>query len=271
MFVHMFKVEIEGNLEDELRDRFARNPDLFPATQAALMKWGLLAREKWIGLVKSQYRSRNQPYWWIEGYLGPNDSNIQAVRGQGLSIEVLQDDSSLKYRFGQVIEEGRGAYDMKQMLLTSSKVRFGPRGRYLVIPMKPGGKIPDNKVDVKLEKIGERREPGGTLRNMYARTERKPGHSADFFSGRKKRSVAEFHQKQKNGIHRSQMVFVIMHERSSGWIHRPIGGFAYSKAVERGIENGSITKDGKSFNQSMAEAIGIDVLNYLQTQYNGSK
>ena len=256
-------------LEGDLRQAVGRNPDRFPRTMAVMRAWGERAVAEWIRVVEATYSQRGQPSWWIKNYLGPGGRNIRYRAGKGnpFEIEIYHDDSGSAYRYGSVIEGGRQAYDMKQLIGKSQRTRVFEKGhlrgvRYLVIPMGQGG---DRQVDVKLTKTGEHRDDSGALRNVYSKEYRRQGASAAFFEGGRD-SVASFTQVDKLGRARAVNVeFAIMHERSteSRWIYPRIPAVKYSEMVATAIENGRIKMnvggEPKSFGESVAICAYLDM------------
>ncbi|PZA08307.1 hypothetical protein [Meiothermus sp. Pnk-1] len=120
-----FVVQISGNPKvlENLERLTLRTEDvarLFPQQIAALER---LAEEAHARFAQ----------WASEASRGYGES-IRLERLEGLEWRIFADPE--RYPRAAYIEQGNPAWDMKKVLRTSNKVRFGRRGRYLVIPLR---------------------------------------------------------------------------------------------------------------------------------------
>jgi hypothetical protein len=165
------------------------------------------------------------------------------------------------YKHAEEIETGRPAYDLKQMLNTSSKVRVSKKGRrYLIIPFRhstPGSASPSMPMMVykQAKDLSPSRVTGGGMRpsgliasdvktrsqmmvpkNAYSWGGRLPAglvpklrtrHKTDPYAG-----MVRFNAKTPGGKRYSTyMTFRVMAEGSPGWIVGPKPGLNIVKGV----------------------------------------
>lgn len=265
-------VQGQTQLAALLKDAAAARITL-PTVEQTLDSWSELARQFWLDTALAARRAGSIPAWWIDNYLGTAGANIQTHTPGPLRRAVFYTDEGARYRYGRVVEEGRGAYDQKQALQTSPRARRYRGGslaglRYIVIPFP----VPRNSEDlpppdVVLQKIGERvetRSGARVIRNIYSTGGgKRPGtlHA-------KGQSLAEFHQVDRTGkVHRSQVNLVVMHERSRGWIQRPIRGIPFSRRTEDTVKNDRLRLnfDGRplAYEESLNRAAAIDIVRLL--------
>ncbi len=247
----LFEAEFDDARMRELLEQIARNPATFRHTRVALAEWGETAVSQWIKLVESRSESIGQPGFFVRGYLGDGNRNIRWEEDGPLEIRVFQTNGGAKYDFGSVIEHGRRPWDFRNILNSARNVRVSKAGvRYVVIPLPPGEK----KADFAMHKTGEVRKIAGTgVLNTYT------------YARMGKGNVAQFQQRQLNGVHTSGAALVTLTERSNWRPYPQIRGFRYSQAIQDVIETGRArikTEEGAelNFKASLARAIARDLL-----------
>lgn len=168
------------------------------------------------------------------------------------------------YKYADEIETGRPAYDQKQMLNTSLKVRQGKKGRYLIIPFRhntPGALAPSMPEHVyrlasaldasavtgmttRQSGTGawdvKTRQPLVVPQRTYSWGGRLPPGSMGPNSRRKSDRFAgmvRFESTNKAGVRYSEyMTFRVMSENSSGWIRPAQPGLNLAATVARELQ-----------------------------------
>lgn len=195
--------------------------------------------------VKTQWEryiaASDVPGWWKRSVL--IDGGGLLIRKTSEGSEVYYSNSG-KYDYMDVIERGRGAYDMKPALLSGSRAMMGANGRYVIVPLtrnKGGKKVSakNNEINSTISKIGSKTVMNANgqpiIKNVYKYMKRKGDTGAG--------NVFRSEQKQKGGsVHKSYTKFVVVSEKSSGWIYPAIKAGHYTEQIQKDIDRAMKSK-----------------------------
>jgi len=207
-----------------------------------------------------------EPSWW-----GRQAISKASGGGGGFLIKKIPGGFRIyyankgKYNYFAVIQRGRGSYDMKPALLASPRARSGKNGRYIIIPFtknKDKSKIgPSNEINSVMTKIGSIKEKNAdgkaVSRNTYS-YRKDPG-----MTGKGNTYASEQVNKDKS-VTRSYHKFVIVSEKSTGFIHKPI-----KKQDSHGIIQKSVNK--ALSHEAVKKAIAKDARNIVLDLIRKSK
>lgn len=153
-----------------------------------------------------------------------------------------------RYNYLSVIEQGRGAYSIKDALMRSPRTRKGQTGRYIVIPMPAKA---DNESPV-LKRKGLSLDAEGKTRISYKGMQ--PGSSG----------TVRMAQNVKGGkVQTASMKFVVVSERSKGWIYPAIKANPISQKLQSEVDT-MLPNDSR-----LKKAIEQDVSEFLRRKLGG--
>lgn len=153
-----------------------------------------------------------------------------------------------RYNYLAVIEQGRGAYSIKDALMRSPRTRKGQTGRYIVIPMPAKA---DNESPV-LKRKGLSLDAEGKTRIAYKGMQ--PGSSG----------TVRMAQNVKGGkVQTASMKFVVVSERSTGWIYPAIKANPISQKLQAEVDE-ILPNDSR-----LKKAIEQDVSEFLRRKLGG--
>jgi hypothetical protein len=242
---------------------------IFSNLAGAVQGIAAAGEERW------QRAALKAPLW--EGERQAYAASISHRMTGEFSAEIVSD-----YKYVEDIESGRPAYDMKRMLWTSTKVRTGKKGRYLIIPFRhntPGHTAHAGDMTAEVyasaRKLTPSRIVGGGMRlaangvhdiksrspafvpmRKYAWGDRLPAglvpklashHKSDPTAGMVRMDTSSGKQKSS-----AYMTFRVMAEWSSGWIKPATPGLYIAKAVAESLQR---TAD-KDFPAAIARDLG---------------
>lgn len=232
-------------------------PRTFPALTAAIETVAADAQRRWVAYASGAPLPDGRR---INSRTGAYARSIQMIRKSDLEYRVES-----RARQAQPIESGTRAYDLKQMLRTSAKVRLTKAGkRYLVIPFRHGtpgsvgfaSTMPEHVHELARALTASRvkgtarvpnviglhdartRMPVMVTRRAYTWGDRLPAglsskrashHRTDPYAG-----LARFDAPQ--GRHSQFLTFRVMSEDSRGWIRAAQPGYWPARTVAREIE-----------------------------------
>ena len=211
--------------------------------------------------AKAKYESyiRNfTPSWWGRMALstGPGGGGGLLIRKVPGGLEIYYANAG-KYNYLEVVEKGRGTYDMKPALLRSPRARTGKNGRYIIIPMtrnKDRSEVNDenNTIHSVVRRTGHYMDREGKKRIKYGKVEDRSGRG----------NVYAFEQGPvKSGeMQYSYAKFLTVSENSSGWIQKPIQGARIEPEIQKEVDK-TVRRDPR-----LQEAISRDVEKFL-TRY----
>lgn len=138
------------------------------------------------------------------------------------------------YKYAEQIEEGRPAYDLKKMLLTSNKTRLSKTGkRYLIIPFQHNVKSLPKAVYAAAKQLSPSRVVGMTTRisatgavvpqRKYLWGGRLAGESVPQMQ-RKHAGLVRFDIGTPKSPRSSYLTFRVMSQSSAGWVIPPQPG-----------------------------------------------
>lgn len=222
-----------------------------PTVARYLSKLALATKEKYESLI-----GNFRPSWWARMALskqGDGGGGI-AIRKVAGGLEVYYVNSG-KYNYLEVIEKGRGVFDMKSALLRSPRARSGKNGRYIIIPMrknKDGSDVNEknNQVNSILKRTGHYMDKEGKKRISYAKVEDRTG----------KGNVFGFQQGpvKSGNMQYSYTKFVAVSERSTGWQQKAITGVPIEPPLQKEV-NKTIQTDPR-----LQRAISDDLTKFYQ-------
>lgn len=227
-------------------------PQAFPVLSAAVQAVAAEVQRRWVGYAAGAPLPDGRQ---IMSRTGAYARSIQMVRQGDLAYRIESQSP-----IARVIESGARAFDMKQALRTSSKVRLTKDGkRYLIIPFRHGAPgavgfrstMPDHVHELARALSASRvkfasqvpnalgimdvktRQPVLVTRRSYSWGDRLPEglvskrrlhHKTDPFAG-----MVRFDAPQ--GRHSQFLTFRMMHEDSRGWIRAAQPGYWPARTV----------------------------------------
>lgn len=204
------------------------------------------------GNVQTVFRGKIEdsvPRWW--GRMALDD---EQGGGGGILIRRIAGGYRVfyanmgRYNYLAVIEQGRAAYSIKDALLRSPNTRKGRAGRYIVIPMPAKA---DNESPV-LKRKGLSLDAEGKTRISYKGMQ--PGSSG----------TVRMAQTVKGGkVQTASMKFVVVSERSKGWIYPAIKANPISQKLQAEVDE-ILPNDSR-----LKKAIEQDVSEFLRRNLGG--
>jgi hypothetical protein len=187
--------------------------------------------------TQAQFVQRLQstrPRWWGRQALstGPGGGGGILIRTIAGGHEVFYAGRGA-YNYLRVIEGGRPRYHMVPALLRSPRARSGPRGRYIIIPLKEGGEKgnpdqPSEPANAVLKRTGYTVDSEGKRRSKYKVFE--PGTGRGNVYGSAQGPI-------KSGLFQySWMKFVIVSERTRNWWYPAIPPQPIQKPLQDQID-----------------------------------
>jgi hypothetical protein len=235
------------------------NESVFPKVAHAIRMIAEIGREDWVKAVD------NARLW--SGEKVPYKESIKVIMHTAMSATIISD-----YKYASDIETGRPAYDMKQMLNTSDKVRTSKTGkRYLIIPFRHGTpdsntnpmpasvyKSAKNLAPSSVVSIGQRRSGHGAM-NIKTRSPIMVEHRQYAWGdsmpkmkvkGDRHAGMVRFDTSSKKANSSTYMTFRVMMEGSSGWIRTAQPGKFIAKKVADDLQPVADRVIAEAFNLS---------------------
>lgn len=209
----------------------------------------------------------HKPTWW--GRSAADDENYEIImRKIPSGMEVFwKEKGNPQYDFQKVVNEGRGAFDMKSALLSGPRAHIGKNGRYAIVPFtqnKSGSKVSPRNNDIagNITKVGEYKS-GGVTRNRYAPYTKNKGDTG-------KGGVYRTTQKTKNGGRQYGYVkFIMVSEKSQGWIYPAIPAGHYDEKMQM-LADAQLQKLIKP-GQPLHQAIESDLAEHFDEMFKNWK
>lgn len=253
------------------------NAKTFPHTVEAVDRVGLAGQWQWRAYLMGAELPDGRK---IKARTGAAASSVVMIAEGPFVRNIFSDSPAVR-----ALEEGTRAYDMKNMLRTSSKVRISKktRARYLIIPFRHGSPgsvgfrsvMPQHVHElakallawhvkssfqalnvIGLHSIATRSQVMVTRRAYYRGDRLGVGHASKLMEHHKTDPFAGMVRfDHPSGGHSSFLTFRVMSERSTGWIRGAMPGYWAARAASQMVE-----KAGRAIVQ---EAFAEDVRGFL--------
>ncbi len=188
-------------------------------------------------LTKKEYESRileTKPEWW--GRMALSNS---AGGGGGIGIKQIPGGYIVyylnqgKYNYLSVIEKGRAPYSIKNALLRSPRVRYGEKGKYIIVPFLKsyGRKVNAQNFDINsiLRFAGNLKDQRNITRKKYTLIEIKTG-SGNVFG-------IEQGPIKTGRMQYSYVKYMTVSEESNGWIYPKIKSQPIGPILQKKVNN----------------------------------
>ena len=224
------------------------NTGKMPRTEAVINELAEKIGERWRISI-----ANHSPTWW--GRSAVDDENYEIIFNKiPGGIEVFwKDKGKAKYDFQKVVNDGRSQFSIKDALLNGPRARVGLNGRYAIVPFtknEDGTKVSAKNNDIAgtIQKVGEYKQ-GQVTRNSYS------------YNKTGKGNVYKTAQNTKTGKQYSYIKFLMVSEKSSGWMYPEIRAGHYDEKMQA-LANDQIEKLSRP-GKALAIAIENDLAEYF--------